>query len=135
MRKSKKILIIDDDPEMRLALQHILSILGHKSLCANNGKAALEILSHTEKPALIFCDIMMPTMNGLEFLSKLKNDSHHSLSSIPVVILSSENNLYSEVASYGAVFMNKSFNVEELVGVINRYCNEHVKSSQLFQSH
>lgn len=126
MKKPKKILIIDDDPEMRLALQHILAILGHKSFCANNGKMALEILSHSEKPALIFCDIMMPTMNGLEFLSKLKNDSHHSLSSIPVVILSSEKNVCSEVAAYGAEFLNKSFDVEELLGVVKRYCSDHV---------
>lgn len=124
MRKSKKILIIDDDPEMRLALQQILSILGHKSFCANNGQMALDILSHAEKPALIFCDIMMPTMNGLEFLIKLKLDSHHSLSSIPVVILSSEKNLCSQVASFGAEFLNKSFDVEELVGVVKRYCGE-----------
>lgn len=124
MKKSKKILIIDDDPEMRLALQHILSILGHKSFCANNGKMALEILSHTEKPALIFCDIMMPTMNGLEFLSKLKTDSQHSLSSIPVVILSSEENVCSEVAAFGVEFLNKSFDFEELVGVIKRYCSD-----------
>ncbi|MFA6236019.1 MAG: response regulator [Bacteriovorax sp.] len=122
MKKSRKILIIDDDPEMRKALQHILAILGHKSFCANNGKMALEILSHSEKPALIFCDIMMPTMNGLEFLSKLKKDSHHSLSSIPVVILSSEKNMSSEVALYGAGFLNKSFEVDELIRVIDLFC-------------
>lgn len=122
MKKPKKILIIDDDPEMREALQSIVAIMGHKSFCANNGQMALEILSHSEKPSLIFCDIMMPTMNGLEFLAKLKKDSHHTLSSIPVVILSSEKNRCSEVASYGAEFLDKAFNIEELVKVINRYC-------------
>lgn len=122
MKKSKKILIIDDDPEMRLALQHILSILGHKSLCANNGKMALDILSHSEKPSLIFCDIMMPTMNGLEFLVKLKTKSPIALSSIPVVILSSEQESFAEVSDYGAEFLNKSFNVSELEKVVNRYC-------------
>lgn len=122
MKKSKKILIIDDDPEMRLALQHILSILGHKSLCANNGKMALDILAHSEKPSLIFCDIMMPTMNGLEFLVKLKTKSPIALSSIPVVILSSEQESFAEVSDYGAEFLNKSFNVSELEKVVNRYC-------------
>lgn len=122
MKRSKKILIVDDDPEMRLALQHILSILGHKSFCANNGQMALDILSHAEKPSMIFCDIMMPKMNGLEFLSKLKTDTHHSLASIPVVILSSEKEMSSEVASYGAYFLNKTFNVDELVSLVNRYC-------------
>lgn len=124
MKKPKKILIIDDDPEMRLALQKILSILGYKSFCANNGQMAMQILSHTEKPALIFCDIKMPTMNGMEFLSKLKKDSHHSLSSIPVVILSSEKNMCEEVASLGAEFLNKTFNVDELVTIVNRYCDQ-----------
>ena len=129
MKKAKKILIVDDDPEMRLALQHILSILGHKSFCANNGLMALEMLSHSEKPALIFCDIMMPKMNGLEFLSKLKEKSPQNLATIPVVILSSEKNVQSQVLSFGAEYLNKSFNVDELVGIVNRLCGDDLKSS------
>lgn len=123
MKKNKKILIIDDDPEMRLALQKILSILGHRSICANNGEMALKLLSHTEKPSMIFCDIKMPTMNGIEFLTKLKDERHKNLSSIPVVILSSEKNMCSKVASLGADFLNKTFNVDELVALVNRYCS------------
>lgn len=123
MKKTNKVLIIDDDPDVRRALQKILSILGLKSFCANNGEMALEILSHEVKPSLIFCDIMMPKMNGLEFLSVLKSNHDNNLSRIPVVILSSEKIMSQEVALYGAEFLNKSFNAEDIVSVVSRYCH------------
>jgi DNA-binding response OmpR family regulator len=65
---------------------------------------------------------MRPTTNGLELLSKLKNDSHHNISSIPVVILSSEKEMSAEVTSHGAEFLNKPFNAEEIAAVVNRFC-------------
>lgn len=122
MKNSKKILIIDDDPDMRKALKGILTILGHKSFFASNGVRALEILSQKDKPAMIFCDLMMPKMNGFEFLETLKSDKSNSLSSIPVVILSSEKNLKSKLAKFGVDFLNKSYNISDLVRLIRRYC-------------
>ena len=123
MKKSKKILIIDDDPEVQVALKKVLEILGHKSLCANDGSAALEILSHDIKPSLIFCDLMMPSMNGLEFLTKIKSDKNSELASIPVVILSAEKDLGKQVTPFHVDYLSKAFKIDDLVGIVNRYCN------------
>jgi two-component system response regulator len=122
MKKSKKILIIDDDPEVQIALKKILEILGHKSLCANNGASALEILSHDVKPSLIFCDLMMPSMNGLEFLSNIKNNKNLEMASIPIVILSAEKNLGKQVTPFHVEYLNKAFKIDDLIGIVNRYC-------------
>ncbi|MDD4973804.1 MAG: response regulator [Bacteriovorax sp.] len=123
MKKSKKILIIDDDPEVQVALKKVLEILGHKSLCAKDGSAALEILSHDIKPALIFCDLMMPSMNGLEFLTKIKSDKDSELASIPIVILSAEKDLGKQVTPFHVDYLSKAFKIDDLIGIVNRYCN------------
>ena len=122
MKRSKKILIIDDDPEVQKALKKVLEILGHKSLTANSGASALEILSHDIKPSLIFCDLMMPSMNGLEFLTNLKNGKNTELASIPIVILSAENNLERKLTPFHVDYLNKAFKIDDLVEVVNRYC-------------
>lgn len=122
MRKSKKILIIDDDPEVQVALKKVLEILGHKSLCANDGESALEILSHDVKPAMIFCDLMMPSMNGLEFLSKIKNNKNSELASVPIVILSAEKNLKNKVTPFHVDYLSKNFKIDDLVEIVTRYC-------------
>lgn len=123
MKKSKKILIIDDDPEVLVALKKVLEILGHKSLCANDGTSALEILSHDIKPALIFCDLMMPSMNGLEFLSNIRSDKNSELASIPIVILSAEKNLGKKVTPFHVDYLSKTFKIDDLIEIVNRYCH------------
>ncbi len=123
MKKSRKILIIDDDPEVQTALKKVLSILGHQSFCADNGASALEILSHNIKPSLIFCDLMMPSMNGLEFLSTIKMDKNSELSTIPIVILSAEKSLEKDVTPFHVEHLNKAFEINDLIGIVNRYCS------------
>lgn len=122
MKKSKKILIIDDDPEVQVALKKVLEILGHKSFCVNNGADALEVLSHDIKPALIFCDLMMPSMNGLEFLSTIKSDKNSELASIPIVILSAEKNLGKQVTPFHVNYLSKTFKIDDLIGIVKQYC-------------
>ena len=122
MKKHKRILIIDDDPEVQVALKKIFEILGFHSFCASDGVGALEILSHDIKPSLIFCDLMMPSMNGLEFLSKLKNNEESDLASIPIVMLSAEKNLDTALTPFHVDFLSKTFKIDDLVGIINRYC-------------
>lgn len=86
-------LSIEDDEIERLKLERVLrkNQWNHKIIHAINGELALEILTEKKiKPDLIFLDLNMPKMNGLEFLKILKTDNalHH----IPVVILSTSNN-------------------------------------------
>ncbi|MDO9182915.1 MAG: response regulator [Bacteriovorax sp.] len=122
MKKSKKILIIDDDPEVQIALKKVLDILGHKSFCADSGVKAFEILSHDVLPSLIFCDLMMPSMNGLAFLSNIKNNPDENLSSIPVVILSAEKNLKKQVTPFHVDYLSKAFKINDLISIVERYC-------------
>ena len=79
-----KILIIEDDPLMLRMYQKIFKFEGFEVTVASNGEEGIE-QTRKEKPTLILLDIMMPKMNGLEVLDKLKNDP--VTKKIPIVML------------------------------------------------
>src|SRR3989338_6731115 len=79
-----KILIIEDDPLMLRMYQKIFKFEGYEVTVASNGEEGID-QTRKEKPTLILLDIMMPKMNGLEVLDKLKNDP--ATKKIPIVML------------------------------------------------
>ncbi|MDD3102329.1 MAG: response regulator [Patescibacteria group bacterium] len=81
----KKILIAEDEPDMRGILASMIESAGYNVVQAEDGERALN-LAIKEKPDLILLDLSMPKMNGFEVLEKLKYDPVGS--TIPVVILS-----------------------------------------------
>jgi CheY-like chemotaxis protein len=83
-----KLLIIDDDPDIRALLKEALKKSGHETKTAESGKTGLEAVDR-EIPDLILLDLMMPVMNGYGFLDHL--GSREIKPSIPVVILTALN--------------------------------------------
>lgn len=68
-----KILIIDDDPSVRLVIKHSLQLLGHEVAVASDGEEGL-LKAHSFRPNLIICDWIMPIADGLEVCRKIKSD-------------------------------------------------------------
>jgi len=64
------ILVIEDDEFFRETLVHMLEKEGHKVLASSDGAKALELLAHV-KPDVILTDILMPNMDGIEFIMEL----------------------------------------------------------------
>lgn len=79
-----KILIVDDEEAILLMYSEKLKTAGHEILTANDGKEGLKI-AQKEKPDLIFLDIIMPQVNGLDVLKELKNNP--DTKDIPVFLL------------------------------------------------
>jgi CheY-like chemotaxis protein len=79
-----KILIIEDDILFSQMYLDIFTFYKHTTIIANDGQEGLEKV-RSEHPTLILCDVMMPKMNGLEVLDKLKADPETK--NIPVVML------------------------------------------------
>lgn len=85
---AKKILIVEDDLFLGLITQKYLSKLGFEVATEVNGQLGLDHLHATDKlPDLILTDIMMPIMNGLEFLENIKKDEKYK--NIPVYAITS----------------------------------------------
>ena len=72
--ESKKILIVDDESEMRLALETTLKREKFHLTCAEDGKQALEKMEDDDFD-LVFTDVRMPKLNGLELLRSVKEKS------------------------------------------------------------
>ena len=79
-----KIILVEDDDLIRRMYEHAFSFEKYNVQTAANGREGLEKIQK-EKPDLVLLDIMMPEMNGLEVLDKLK--AEEATKSIPVVIL------------------------------------------------
>lgn len=82
---TKKILVVDDEQDIRVFLTTLLETSGFKPISAQDGQEGLEV-ARSKKPALIIMDIMMPRESGIFLYRELKKDPE--LNKIPVIIVS-----------------------------------------------
>lgn len=82
---AKKILAVDDDPDIVIFVKTVLEENGYIPLIARNGETGLA-MAREEKPALIILDVLMPKQSGIRMYREIKSDA--SLKDIPVIILS-----------------------------------------------
>lgn len=114
----KKLLLIDDDPNLILLVKDYLEFRGYEVVTAENGREALEVLDQ-QTPDMIICDVMMPEMDGYCLVSAIRSDPKTSW--IPVLFLSAKGQSQDRVKglNIGAdVYMVKPFEPEELVAQV-----------------
>ena len=115
MKERKKILIIDDEIEIRNDLQDALSINNYDVISASNGFEGFEqILKYN--PDLIICDVMMPVMSGYELLSLIRKNE--SISNIPFLFLTGKSDYEAqrEGMNLGADdYLIKPYNYNDLI--------------------
>ena len=88
MGTSAKILVVDDDPDMREALQIILESAGYIVVMAEDGEQCLSKLKE-ERPDMLILDLLMPRMDGFEVCKALKDPRYAKYGRVPIIILSS----------------------------------------------
>jgi CheY-like chemotaxis protein len=81
----KKVLVVDDDPDVRVFSVTVLEENGYTPLEASNGEEGLKMI-RAEKPDLVILDILMPRQSGIRLYRELKTDK--SLKNVQVLILS-----------------------------------------------
>jgi CheY-like chemotaxis protein len=79
------ILVIDDDGDVRRAMADLLEESGYQAVCKQDGREALMYLRKNRPPAAVLLDLFMPTMNGWEFVQKLK--AKPKFASLPVIMV------------------------------------------------
>jgi CheY-like chemotaxis protein len=106
------ILVVDDDDDIRDALVGLLRDAGHPVVEAMDGRQALDV-ARSSLPRMILLDLMMPVMDGYEFLAE--RAKHVSLVDIPVVVITASGTRSVPGASG---VLHKPFNVDDLLAVV-----------------
>jgi len=123
------VLVVDDEPHIRIILQESLEMSGFEVLTARNGKEALEIYcENLPDIKLILTDISMPVMNGIEFRDRI----HQLVPETKIIALTGnydfENEEDDNLNAFTSV-MTKPFNIPELMKSIVSHVNDNVYSS------
>ena len=82
---AKKVLVVDDELDMRTFVSTLLETSGYKPLTAVDGKEGM-VVARKEKPAVVILDVMMPNESGIGMYRELKSDP--DLKAVPVIMLS-----------------------------------------------
>ena len=112
------VLVVEDECGIVELFDAVLTDEGYQVLTAMNGKDGLELLAR-EQPQLVFCDYMMPVMDGAALLAGMQADP--ALRGIPVVMMSSmPEAVVAKRCSGYVTFMRKPFKLFELLDVVER---------------
>ncbi len=111
------ILVVDDDPDILQTLALCLSTEGYRVLMASNGQEALDVLGK-ERPACILLDLMMPVMDGWQFVGELDS---RGMRRAPLLILSADRAVQGHATKLHAdAFLAKPFDLDELLGKVSQ---------------
>lgn len=118
--RSRQILVVDDDPSIREMIVQVLEDAGYRVSGAADGLEALDYLkTSAELPCLIVLDLRMPIMDGAEFRLRQQEDAR--LSTIPVLLLTADQNNQKEKAGIGALsVIKKPIKLAMLLDVVGR---------------
>ena len=117
---SKKILVVDDEPDVLTFLSALLKDAGYEVFTASDGTQALEV-ARQEKPDLISLDLAMPNNTGTEFYRKMQKDKQ--ISKTPVIIVSGLAGRHLAVRKPVAVF-DKPIDRDEYLKVVQEAIGE-----------
>ena len=124
MDKNKTIMVVDDNPDIVTIVKTILEGKGYGVQSAYSGQEVFNLLGE-KKPDLIVLDIMMPQMDGLEVLTRLKGDT--ATATIPVILLTAKVQYEDVLGGYkmGAdYYITKPFTSTQLLNGINLLLGE-----------
>ena len=118
----RHILLIEDEPDLRETLKELLELIGFEVETAANGREGLVKLETKGKPCLIMLDLMMPVMNGWQFLETLKRDPLNDRAAIPVVVVSAAVDMVEIQAQYGCRSLSKPVDLDKLLNMAHEHC-------------
>jgi CheY-like chemotaxis protein len=114
------IMLVDDDDDIREIIALILQEEGYRPLTAADGLEAIELLERGEHPKVILLDMMMPGLDGADFLRVVK--SRPSFRDIPVVVMSGDTAARRKAESLGAAgCVAKPVELDTLLDVTHQY--------------
>ncbi len=118
--KKYKVLVVDDEPDILKIISYKLEKAGYETITAPDGKSCIEQIKEAS-PDIIIMDIMMPELDGIATVLKLK--SNKETSSIPIIVCTAVKESEDEVVAKNlgvADYIRKSSQMEDLIPKIER---------------
>jgi two-component system chemotaxis response regulator CheY len=116
-----RVLVVEDDLDIRESLMEILEDHGYEPIGAGNGLEALDRLREPgPQPCLILLDLMLPKMDGKAF--RQQQLLSPEFADIPVVVISAFRDVAQIAQEMNVDLLKKPFNLSELISVAQRYC-------------
>jgi CheY-like chemotaxis protein len=125
MRDSKLILVIDDDEDIRNTIKSVLETESYRVLTAENGKDGLDKLMALgeQLPRLILVDLMMPIMDGLQFLQTVESQHKETIGKIPIVLATAKGSVKAlPEHPLMAEHLRKPMDIDVLFKIAEKYC-------------
>lgn len=119
-----KLLVVDDDPDIRTVLKDRLESLGYEALTASDGSQALDVIER-ETPSLMLLDLEMPKLNGLELLRRLSQGKQRGRDGfdVPVIVMTAHGTIKKAVEAMkeGAFdFLTKPIELDHLIITVRK---------------
>src|ERR1700722_2776958 len=117
----KAILVVDDEKEIRDAVKEALELYGYPTFTASDGNDAFSVLSQMARPGLIILDLMMPGMDGREFI---KRKQISEVRDVPVVVISADKQAPQKTLDMGGDgYLRKPIEFNDLLKIAELYCD------------
>ncbi|GAC1356093.1 MAG: response regulator [Herpetosiphon sp.] len=127
---TKTIVVIDDDLHLQMVLEIAFRDAGYSVVSAMNGQEGLDRLE-TLVPDLVISDVMMPQVDGVQFFNAIKERLQGQ--GVPMIFMTAlaRKPWFGELESEGAVFLQKPFNMDELLDLIRLLLDDESTGSGL----
>ena len=115
-----KILVVEDEPEIRVLVKTILEKAGYSVVEAEDGEAALRLVNE-EEPDLVLLDVMIPCIEGWEVCRRIReNEATKTLPIIMVTVRTTDEDIQRSVECGANAHINKPFDQRELLDTIKK---------------
>lgn len=125
-----QLLLVDDEPGLRQAVQAYLEDEGFKVHVASNAREGWDLLQQTA-PDLVISDIMMPQVDGYQFLKQLRDDPRFQ--AMPVIFLTARGMTADRIQGYNAgcdAYLSKPFDPDELVAIVSNLLDRRASTTR-----
>jgi CheY-like chemotaxis protein len=112
-------LLVEDDPNVREAMEAVLRMDGYEVVSAEDGADAMERLKGGLHPCLILLDMLMPRMDGVQF--RTAQLEHPDYAAIPTLAYSADGNQQAKAVVLGLRFFKKPTDIEPVLELVEQY--------------
>lgn len=119
---NKRILLVEDDQDIRDTLIELLEGEGYEVFFAENGQVGLDRLTEgAVLPNLILLDLMMPIKDGFQFCAE--KDANPKIAHLPVVVMSADGHVRENQQRVNALaYLKKPLDIYEIINTVEKYC-------------